>query len=114
VGAVGEGFYSNGGKFISGRESLSVTAKFISEFLKGSNKRKPDKVLISKYTPIEGTILKELQDAGKVVIPYSSHDGAEEDIRYLTNLVKHSGIDTENCLEFDYESALEGRKRMFA
>jgi len=112
IGMVGEGFYKNAGNFVSSRQGLEVTARLISEFLSRSVfSKKPDKVLISKYIPIEGTPLKRLHEEGKLVKPYSSPSGVEEDIRFFIGLLQRRRVDMHSQVETDYESALEGRVR---
>jgi hypothetical protein len=114
IGFSGEGIYGPGGEFVSTMEALEETAEFMAEFISGSNPKRPDKLLISKYTLIEGTPLMELFKAGRKIKPYSIPDGAEKDIALFVGLLKKRGVDVYSSVELDYESALEGRRRILA
>lgn len=115
IGMVGEGFYTKDGDFVSSRQGLEATARLMAEFLSSARfSKKPDKVLISRYTPIEGTPLKMLHESGRLIKPYNHPDGADEDLRFLLDSLQKMGIDIYDSVELDYESALEGRTRNLA
>lgn len=62
-----------------------------------------DKVLISRYIPIEGTRLFSLHQNPDMIRPYSSINGPENDLIWLMKKLREAGIDPEP----DYEYVLE-------
>jgi hypothetical protein len=115
IGMVGEGFTDPAGNFVSSRQGLEATARLMADFLSFSKlSRKPDKILISEYIPIEGTPLRKLHEDGKIVTPYHSPCGADDDIKFFLAELQQRGVDIYSSVEMDYESALEGRARNLA
>ncbi len=116
VGMVGEGFYDDDGTFVSSREGLEATVEELSKVLRSIRRIRPDgrsgypslidvpdKVLISRYVPVPGSKLAKLHEEGKVIKPYSSSTGLEDDVRWLTRELRKRGIRVED----HYEHAIQ-------
>lgn len=115
VGTVGEGFYTPEGDYVDSRQGLEATARLIAEFICPSRlTNNPDKVLVSKYTPIDGTPLKRFHQEGRVVVPYTNNKSIEDDTRFFLEELSKRGVSITSSVELDYESALEGRVRNHA
>ena len=104
------GFYDQEGNFHDSREALENTAGFLRKVMQPYTSGNKNKVLISRYTPIQGTQLKQMHEEGKVVVPFSSSSELEEQVEWLVHELKKDCID----VEAEYENALEGRVRMAA
>ena len=111
VGATGQGFYDDNGKFQSSWDALEETIKFMKQNMRSLMfKERADKVIISRYVKAEGTELKKLHEEGKVIVPFSSSSELEEQVQWLVSKMRKAQID----VEAGYEVALEGRRRMVA
>lgn len=110
VGMTGKGFYDSSGTFHDSWQALGNTAEFLSKTIRPFTFGSRDKVLISRYVPIEGTPLKTMHEEGTVVVPFISPSELEEQVEWLTHELKKASID----VEAEYETALEGRVRLAA
>jgi hypothetical protein len=111
VGATGQGFYDDNGKFQSSWDALEETAEFMKQNMRSLMfKERADKVIISRYVKAEGTELKKLHEEGKVVVPFSSESELEKQVQWLVSEMRKAQID----VEAGYEVALEKRRRLVA
>ncbi len=115
VGMTGEGFYHlskdrNRRLFRSSRTALANTAEWAESVMRGVDSRKPDKVLISRYTPLAGTPLARMHDKPDVIRQYSSSRGIEKDALWLLHRLESAGIDAE----LDYETAIQDQTSVVA
>jgi len=115
VGMIGEGFYykddKGDRKFRSRWDHLEETARHIIDMMGMKSDRhwfnhRKDKVLISRYQPIDGTPLKRLHDEGSIVKPYSEPGMIEEEIEWLREQLRQNGV----LVETEYEYAINEGK----
>jgi radical SAM superfamily enzyme YgiQ (UPF0313 family) len=105
VGATGKAF-KHKGTWHDSREALEHTINKISRIMPRYGRRGFDKIVLSRFQPIEGTPLAVKHKAGEEIIPYNSESELEADILHMEKLARRKRIP----VELDYEVALEGRR----
>ena len=113
MGALGQGFYDNHGRFHSSGDAVEETAKLLHE-------TKPYRVMYSKFLPLENLPIMEHYGSGKIV-PYDTGNGAEQEMNSLTKKLyerrlvgprRWQGEDDEPVIEDSYHDFVENRKRL--
>ncbi|MFA6888137.1 MAG: radical SAM protein [Candidatus Woesearchaeota archaeon] len=105
IGMTGKGFYFQD-SFISSRTALERTAKSLYDASSSSTYKRPFYVLISRYVPVQRTLLTMMHKNGRIV-PYDTSQGVEEDVHFFITTLKKMDVQGRIRIEDHYQVALQ-------